>query len=135
MLTPTYHVFAMNKGHQDARSLPVHVRSDRPWAGSGSDRISSFSASASVKDGAALVSLSNLDAARDLDVTLDLRGGEVGEPVARILTADSIGRHNTPQDRDAVAPRRYDAARVDAGTLRVRLPAHSFVTVELPVRT
>ena len=30
MLTPTYHVFEMNKGHHDAAGLPVHLRTASP---------------------------------------------------------------------------------------------------------
>ncbi|WP_426592582.1 alpha-N-arabinofuranosidase [Cellulomonas sp. McL0617] len=132
VLTPTYHVFEMNKGHQDARSLPLAFTSAVPNVTSGESTVATFSASASTKDGHVLISLTNAHATDDVDVTIDLRGVEVGTPTARILTSASAGAHNTIGDKHSVAPRARDAA-VSDGLLRVSIPRHSFVTVELPV--
>ena len=62
VLTPTYHVFAMNTGHHDADALAVHLRDVPTRAVEGAADLPLVSASASVKDDTALVSLSNLDA-------------------------------------------------------------------------
>jgi alpha-N-arabinofuranosidase len=135
VLTPTYHVFEMNKGHQDATSLPVHLRADGARRPVGDTELETVSVSASVKDGTVLVSLSNLDADRSAEVTLDLRGGRIGEARARILTADRLQAHNTPQTPEAVAPRAFDGDGVralDRG-LGLTLPPHSFVTVRAPL--
>ncbi|MGP4114733.1 alpha-N-arabinofuranosidase [Streptomyces sp. 4N509B] len=137
--TPTYHVFEMNKGHQDATSLPVHLRlaagGSRELADGGT--LETLSVSASTRDGALLVSLSNLDAEAPAEVTLDLRGGAVGAPTARVLTAERLQTHNTAENPDAVAPRPHDeGVRVDAerpSLLTVALPPHSFVTVSAPL--
>lgn len=131
--TPSFHVFAMNTGHHDAQYVPVALRSPAPTVTTGGEELVTFSASASVKDDSALVSLTNLDAASGLDVRLDLRGRDVGEPVARVLTAEEISRHNTPEEPDAVAPLPLEGVRVEDGTLHVHLPAHSYVTVGLPL--
>ncbi|MGQ7294892.1 alpha-N-arabinofuranosidase [Quadrisphaera sp. KR29] len=146
VLTPSYHVFEMNKGHQDAAHLAVHLRGAAPTrtvpgvvgiGGHALDRsdveLTTVSVSASTKDGAALVSLTNLDADAPVTVRLDLRGASVGEPTARLLTADALQAHNTPEHIDAVAPRAFDGARVEDGVLVVDLPAHSFATVSLPL--
>ncbi|KAB8193040.1 alpha-N-arabinofuranosidase [Nonomuraea phyllanthi] len=130
VLTPTYHVFEMNKGHQDAASLRVDLLSGLPSREVGSDTLTTVSLSASRKDDTVLVSLSNLDADEAADVELDLRGGRAGEVGSRILTAGSLRTHNTPETPAAVAPRTHEqVTRTEAG-LRVHLPAHSFVTVE-----
>ncbi|MGW3294223.1 alpha-N-arabinofuranosidase [Streptomyces xiamenensis] len=139
VLTPTYHVFEMNKDHQDATSLPVHLR----LAAGGSHtlpdgkELETLSVSASTKDGTLLVSLSNLDAGEAAEVTLDLRGGTVGTATARLLAADRIQTFNSPEAPDAVAPRPYDEGlRTDAGrpgAVTVTLPPHSFVTVRAPL--
>ena len=137
--TPTYHVFEMNKGHQDATSLALHLRTE-----SGGSRelpdggtLPTLSASASAKDGTLLVSLANLDAEAPAELTLDLRGGRVGAPTTRLLTADRLQAHNTVERPDAVAPRPYpEGLRADPerpGLLTVTLPAHSFVTVRAPL--
>ncbi|MFI6481132.1 alpha-N-arabinofuranosidase [Nonomuraea sp. NPDC050663] len=126
VLTPTYHVFEMNKGHQDAASLRV----DTPGGLPARDGLATVSMSASRKDGRVLVSLSNLHADEDADVELDLRGGRLDGVTSRILTAGRLQDHNTPQAPDAVAPRPHAQVTPTATGLRVHLPAHSFVTVE-----
>lgn len=130
VLTPTYHVFEMNKGHQDAASLRVDLPSGVPTREVESKELATVSVSASRKDGRVLVSLSNLDADQATDVELDLRGGAVTGVGARILTAGELQTHNTPDAPGAVAPRAHDQVTATATGLRVHLPAHSFVTVE-----
>ncbi|WIN00519.1 alpha-L-arabinofuranosidase C-terminal domain-containing protein [Actinoplanes oblitus] len=127
--TPTYHVFAMNRGHHDATSLRVDLRTAPPSRRVGDATLTTVSMSASRKDGRLLVSLSNLDAAEPADVTIDLRGGTVEAVAARILTSGAVQDHNTPQAPETVAPQPYDGASVTGGKLSVHLPPHSFVTV------
>ncbi|BCJ47890.1 alpha-N-arabinofuranosidase [Actinoplanes ianthinogenes] len=129
VLTPTYHVFAMNRGHQDATALRVDLRTPLPARPVGDATLTTVSMSASRKDGRLLVSLSNLDAEAAADVTIDLRGGAVTAVEARILTSSALQDHNTPQAPSAVAPREHDGVVLSDGRLRVHLPAHSFVTV------
>ncbi|MEV0804107.1 alpha-L-arabinofuranosidase C-terminal domain-containing protein [Kribbella sp. NPDC050281] len=126
--TPTYHVFEMNKGHQDAVSVPVHVvERPAPYELDGKT-MELLSVSASVKDGQALISVSNLDPVAPLDVVLDLRGGEIRNPAGRLLTASKPQDHNTPSDPQAVAPAPLRVEPEPRG-LRVTLPPHSFATV------
>ncbi|NUP19839.1 MAG: alpha-N-arabinofuranosidase, partial [Streptomyces sp.] len=66
-------------------------------------------------------------------VTLDLRGGRIGDPVARVLTADRLQDHNAPQDLAAVAPRPFDGLTVTERGLSLTLPPHSFLTVQAPL--
>jgi len=130
VLTPTYHVFEMNKGHQDAASVPVHVI-ERPAAVTvGDDELDVLSVSASMKDGAALVSLSNLALDTDTTVRLDLRGRAVTAARGRILTADKPHAHNTGTMVDVVAPTELPVA-LESGQLTAVLPPHSFVTIAL----
>ncbi|WP_406674653.1 alpha-L-arabinofuranosidase C-terminal domain-containing protein [Nonomuraea sp. N2-4H] len=128
--TPTYHVFEMNKGHQDAASLRVDLPGGLPARQVDGTELRTVSLSASRKDGRLLVSLSNVDAGEAADVELDLRGGAIAEPRARILTAGELRAHNTPDAPEAVAPRPHEQVTATASGLRVHLPAHSFVTVE-----
>ncbi|MEU5153760.1 alpha-L-arabinofuranosidase C-terminal domain-containing protein [Glycomyces sp. NPDC021274] len=129
VLTPTYHVFQMNKGHQDAASLRVDAPAGIPTREVDGKELPTVSVSASRKDGRLLVSLSNLDAEAGQDVEIDLRGGGLGEFESVILTADTLQAHNTPEALEAVAPRAYEGVKVEGSKLRVHLPAHSFVTV------
>ncbi|GAB3509020.1 alpha-N-arabinofuranosidase [Phytohabitans suffuscus] len=127
--TPTYHVFAMNKDHQDADSLAVRLPDPAP-ARRG---LTTFSSTASRKDGHVLISLTNLDAANGLTVELDLRGARLGDPTATVLTAGALNAHNTAQNPDAVRPAPLGEARIEGSVLRVRLPPYAFATVKLPV--
>ncbi|RBM17559.1 alpha-N-arabinofuranosidase [Streptomyces sp. PT12] len=132
VLTPTYHVFEMNKGHQDAASLAVHLRTEGTVRTVDDTEVETLSASASVKDDHVLISLSNLDAREPADVSIDLRGGELGSLTARILTADRIQDHNTGDAPETVAPRSFDGVTRTGTGLRLTLPPHAFVTIRAP---
>jgi alpha-N-arabinofuranosidase len=133
VLTPTYHVFAMNTGHHDAAALAVHLR-DVETRAVDSTELPLISASASVKGDTALVSLSNLDAETDRTLVLDLRGRDVVGHSARLLTAKTLDAHNTPEQLDAVAPTGHAGVHPHPRGLEVDLPAHSYVTVALELR-
>jgi alpha-N-arabinofuranosidase len=133
VLTPSYHVFAMNKGHHDAASLPFAVRGAAPSRTVDGTELATFSASASTKDGQVLVSLTNLDAEQALDVEVDVRGAAAGTPVGRILTAPEVSAHNTASETP-VQVRPLDGVTLLDGVLRVQLPPHSFATVAFPVQ-
>jgi alpha-N-arabinofuranosidase len=130
VLTPTYHVFQMNRGHHDATSLAVHVLEAPALREADGRPLQVVSASASTTGATALVSLSNLDAEASLTVDVDLRGRAVTSASARLLAGSSAAAHNTAGAPDAVAPVDLDVEVVE-GTLRVTLPAHSFATVSL----
>jgi alpha-N-arabinofuranosidase len=130
VLTPTYHVFAMNTGHHDAASLPVHIKDVPTLPLEGGD-LPLLSASASTKGDSALISLSHLDVNESRTVTLDLRGRTVAGHRARVLTAPDPSSHNTPAAPEAVAPRDHGGVRPHPLGLAVDLPPHSYVTVEL----
>ncbi|WP_018532053.1 MULTISPECIES: alpha-L-arabinofuranosidase C-terminal domain-containing protein [unclassified Streptomyces] len=132
VLTPSYHVFAMNKEHQDAHALAVRLTTAVPARQVAHTELETFSATASRKDGQLLISMTNLDAEEGLDVTLDLRGGSLGTPTATVLGAAGLNAHNTPDHPDVVRPRQLDHVRLDGTDLRVQMPAHSFVTVSIP---
>ncbi|HMO12085.1 MAG TPA: alpha-L-arabinofuranosidase C-terminal domain-containing protein, partial [Actinotalea sp.] len=133
VLTPTYHVFAMNAAHHDAAALAVHLRDVATRTVDGTE-LPLVSASASVKGETALVSLSNLDTDTDQAVVLDLRGREVVGHAASVLTGPALDAHNTPDRLDAVPPAAHDGVRPHSRGLEVDLPAHSYVTVGLRLR-
>ena len=133
VLTPTYHVFAMNQGHHDAQRLPLALRGVGSH-GEGETHVELVSASASRKGDGVLVSLTNLDADGPVTVALDLRGAAVSDPVGQVLAAPELRAHNTPESPDAVRPAPLEGLRLADGTLVVELPAHSFATVRLTLQ-
>ena len=90
-----------------------------------------LSMSASTKNGSALLSITNLDAASARTVEVDLRGAafEVGR--TRILTAAQLADHNAAERPDLVTPQTLEEVKRSKETLTIEVPAHSFVTVEL----
>ena len=130
VLTPTYHVFEMNKGHHDALQLPVHlIEKPEGYDVDGVD-LDLVSVSASTRNATALISITNLALDSDITVALDLRGRAITAHRARVLTADKPQRHNTTSAPNEVAPADLDVTRAD-GLLSVRLPRHSFSTIQL----
>ncbi|WP_152362382.1 alpha-N-arabinofuranosidase [Microlunatus speluncae] len=130
VLTPTYHVFEMNKGHQDAASLAVHLI-DTPAAISVDDAaLTPVSASASTKDGTVLISVTNLSLDSATKIDFDLRGLAVRSPRGRLLTSDQPQTHNSPASPGAVSPVEFEVRLTD-GTLTAELPPHSFATIEV----
>ncbi len=127
VLTPTYHVFEMNKGHHGARLLPVHLL-ERPTRQVDDGELPMTSMSASTKNGQALISVSNLDLDAEAHLQLDLRGLAVAEVSGRLLTADEPQRHNTDQEPTAVAPVPLEVTLAD-GVVSTVLPPHSFATL------
>jgi len=137
VLTPTYHVFAMNTDHHDARFLDVRLDApdSRVAVGDGSV-LQTLSVSASTNGRTATISLTNLDAESEASVLLDLRGRAVTGYSARILTAPSLQSHNSAGAPDVVAVRAHGVVDSEEGAafgrgLRVSLPPHSYVTVSL----
>ncbi|HWS36365.1 MAG TPA: alpha-L-arabinofuranosidase C-terminal domain-containing protein [Actinoplanes sp.] len=129
--TPTYHVFAMNRAHQDAASLPVRFPGAIPRRRIATEDLATVSASASRAGGHVLISLTNLDASEPATIALDLRGGRVTGPVTTLLTAPALNDHNTAESPGTVQPRITDDAVLDGTTLRLTLPPHTFATVRL----
>lgn len=66
-------------------------------------------------------------------MTLDLRGRAVGEPTARLLTADRLHVHNSAASPEAVVPRPFDGVKATGQGLVLTLPPHSFITVQAPL--
>jgi len=129
VLTPTYHVFEMNKGHQDALSIPAHVI-DAPSATARGGQFPLVSMSASTKDDTALISLTHLSVDSACTVSVDLRGRAATVSRARVLSGDSATDHNDPMAPDRVAPRPLPTS-IENGVLTVTLPPHAFATIEL----
>jgi alpha-L-arabinofuranosidase len=130
LVTPTYHVMEMYNVHQDATHLPITLSS--PEYVLGSEKLTAVSASAS-KDANGLVhvSLVNIDAQKSQDISIDLRGAKFTSVTGRILTSDKIQDFNSFEVPNKVKPVVFKDAVLNGGTLKVKLPAHAVVVLEL----
>ena len=130
IVTPTYHVFEMFSGHQDATLLPIVL--DESAYTHGETTIPALNASASVNDaGRVLITMANFDPHNGRTVDVSLRGGDLSSVSGRILTADAMNAHNTFDAPNRVAPALFDGTRLSAGRLIVEIPAKAIVALEL----
>ena len=130
LLTPSYHVFEMYRGHHDAILLPCHV--DSPRLSGGKDAIAQLSASASKSDdGSLLITLCNLDCEKDLEVSCQVRGMLPSKGSARILTSKDMHGHNSFDAPRSVLPESFDGFTQKGGNLRISLPSKSVMALTL----
>lgn len=131
VLTPTYHVFDMFKGHQDATYLPLNIDAENYTLGD--DTLPAFSANASQSaNGDILLTLCNCKPDEDLTIACDLGELSVNTLSGRILVGDAMDAHNTFDAPDRVKPVDFNGATLlENGQLTVNLPAASVVALTL----
>jgi len=130
LLTPTYHVMEMYNVHQDATLIPMTVKS--PSYTVGGEQLPAVSVSAS-KDslGRTHISLTNIDAAKAQDISLDLKGITFKSVDGRILTSAKLQDFNSFEQPDRIKPAAFKGAAVKGTQLNVKLPPFSVVVLEL----
>ncbi len=85
LLTPTYHVFEMYKGHQDARQLESYV--ETTLTGEGEDQVPNLHISASEGKEGVLVTIANLSDTDSAELDCALTGiGRAASVEGRVLT-------------------------------------------------
>ena len=131
VLTPTYYVFDMYKVHQDATLLPMAVNTGE--YGFGRRKLPNITSTASVdKNGVVHITLVNIDPKNDIELTCDVRGAKVSKMTdGQIITGKEVSSHNTFDNPYEVQLENFKNAKFKNGTLTVKLPAKSLVTVEL----
>jgi alpha-N-arabinofuranosidase len=130
ILTPTYHVMEMYNVHQGATLIPISLSSNSyEWEGK---KLTAVSGSAS-KDstGAIHVSLVNIDAHKAQDINIDLGGLPVQKVSGRILNSGSLQDHNSFEKPNAIQPVTFTGANIQSGKLKLSIPAHSVIVLEL----
>ena len=131
VLTPTYHVFEMYKGFQEATYLPTDIKTDSMTVRDGRTIPTVSISAAREKDGKIILSLINvnLDKAQELNINLD--GSNAKTVSGRILTSKNMTDYNDFDTPNVVAPVTFNSAKVTKGGLKVKLPAKSIVVLEL----
>ncbi|MBK5720953.1 alpha-N-arabinofuranosidase [Dysgonomonas sp. Marseille-P4677] len=131
LLTPTYHVFDMYKVHQDATMLPIDIIS--PSYSRLGKEIKSVSASASKdSDGKIHISFVNIDPNQSIDITCNIKDLKNTNSVSgNIITAPGTSYHNTFAKPNEVVLKDFKEAKIKDGTLTLKMPAKSLVTIEI----
>lgn len=131
LLTPTYHAFDMYKVHQDAMMLPAEISSPKYSRLGREINAVSVSASKGV-DGKIHVSFVNLDPTNNIEISCKVRGIENMRHVSgNIITAPATDSHNTFSNINTVTLKDFKDAKLINGTLTVKMPSKSLVTVAL----
>jgi len=131
VLTPTYYVFKMYVPHQDAKLIPLDIKT--PVRKVRDDRkVPVISATASEKNGKVTISLTNTDLTENFDINIPLEKIKVDKVInAEILTANDIHDYNDFGTAEKVTLKAFDGTKAANGTLTVALPAKSIVTITL----
>jgi alpha-L-arabinofuranosidase len=127
--TPTYHVMEMYNVHQDAMRLPIDLKSTN-YIVEG-EKLQAVSASASRdQKGVIHISLVNIDAKNEKEISIDLIGTQFTSVSGRILTAQKMQDHNTFEDTDKVKPEVFAGATISTN-LSITLPPLCVVVLEV----
>lgn len=130
ILTPTYHVFDMFKGHQDATRLALEIETDHITLDGSELPLVSASASRT-QSGDVLLTLCNLHPNEAKSITVHVADMNVTNVDGTILVGDAIQAHNTFEEPNRVMPQVFNGAALDSGTLTIELPAASVVALNL----
>jgi len=127
--TPTYHVFDLYKGHQEATLIYSHIDNDKADC---ENDVPCISHSASVdENGDILLTLSNCALNKEYEIDCASAFGEIKSAEARILTGDAHD-HNTFDDTDKVNIKPLEV-KCENGRAIVNLPACSVAAITLKV--
>ena len=130
ILTPTYHVMEMYNVHQDARLIPVTVKSNDYVLGS--DKLPAVSASASIDSaGITHITLVNIDPSKAQDFSINIQGARYSSVAGRILASAKLQDVNSFSDPDHIKPAPFKGAVLSGGVLVAKLPPFSVVVLEL----
>ncbi len=130
VLTPTYHVFDLYKGHQNALMLPVSTDVENyEFAGQSMEKITA-SASRS-ENGSILVTLNNVDPGAGADVSIALRGMKIKSVKGMVLTSDSMNDFNDFGKPARVEPKEFNSFRIENDQLKCDIPSMSVVSMQI----
>jgi alpha-N-arabinofuranosidase len=130
ILTPTYHVMEMYNVHQDALMLPLTVTSNDYSLGE--KKLKAISSSASKdKNGIVHISLVNIDAGKEQEVTIDLEGLSAKSVTGRILRSGKLQDHNTFDNPDKIKPVVFTNVTLNGTSLSTKIPPFSVVVLEI----
>ncbi|HTN19889.1 MAG TPA: alpha-L-arabinofuranosidase C-terminal domain-containing protein [Pelobium sp.] len=130
ILTPTYHVMEMYKVHQDAKLLPMNIKTaDYVF---GDKKLPAVSGSASLaKDGKTHITLTNIDASKTQEIAIEIQGQKYKGVTGRILISKKLQDYNSFDKPTTISPAVFKDASLKGNQLKVKLPPFSVVVLEL----
>jgi len=143
VLTPTYYVFEMYKGFQEATFLPTDVKCEMKSVNKDPKNINDtnvrtfplVSVSAAKKtDGNIIISLTNVSLNKKQEVAVALDGVKTKDVKGRILTCKNITDYNDFSNPNKVIPTNFKDAKLKKNKLTVKIPAKSIVVLEVETK-
>ena len=130
ILTPTYYVMEMYNVHQNAKLIPLTIKTDDYTLGG--ETLPSVSGSAS-QDSTGLIhiSLTNINSKQAEAISLNVEGKKITKVTGRILTSSKLQDHNTFEEPDKIKPKIFTGASLKGNLLNLILPPFSLVVLEL----
>lgn len=125
--TPTYHVFDLFKGHQDADFVPVEWE-EKPETIQ--KELPQVDLSASIRGDRMTLSLVNLSAEKEASVAMTLLSGKPVSAAGRVLSGRPVD-HNTFEDPDRVHPAPLEKVTLQGDTLKAVLPPCAIASLEV----
>jgi len=130
ILTPTYHVMEMYNVHQEAKLVPVSVKSNDYVFGK--EKLPAVTASASIdQNNVTHISLVNIDPKNPQEITLNAMGASYKSITGRVLTSARMTDYNTFEQPDKIKPASFSGAQLKGSTIQVKLPPCSVVVLEV----
>lgn len=126
VLTPTYHLFKMMKGHMDGKLLDVDYKTES-YECDGIN-VPKISVSASEKDGVMTISVVNTRLDSTEDMKLEIRDAEFVDAFGKILTAENMGDCNTFDEPDKIKPAELNVT-IENGMISFLMPPMSAAVI------
>ena len=127
-LTPTYYVFEMYKRHQESTLVDCYI--DVPMEDCEGFKIPLVSSSASVnEDGELTITFANTSLSEEIEISTEVVGNFAS--VEGTILTGKMDDFNSFEKDDVVKPAPFAGADLADGTLCVKLPACSVVTLVL----
>ncbi len=118
VLTPTYHVYDLYQKHMDARELDCFVNTEK--TGGEKWQVPAVAATASEKDGRITLTVTNVSADREQEVTLKVEGRRLEKAEGRILEGEMNAYNDF--ERSPLCVREFTDFTAKDGGLVIRLP-------------
>ncbi len=136
ILTPTYHVFDLYKAHQDAVLLDSYLETEelckiRMENSPAEVSCPNLSATASEKDGAVTLTITNADLHRACPIECTLVGKAPERVAGRVLTSGRVNDHNTFDEPDKVIIREFSDFKLGPSGLSFEVPPCSVTEVTI----
>lgn len=128
ILTPTYHLFRMMKGHMDGEKVDIDYTSE--MYESKDRKFPKISISASKKNDEMTISLCNTSTEDDEDITFEISDDQYSMAVGEMLTSNNMTDCNTFENPNCVAPSNLDV-KLNGNTISVKLPKMSIAVITL----